>query len=83
MMHGANNTMRSVADILGGAADTVCGAADMMGVAANTMHGAADMMAQWVSQDQCQTPPYMEKNKLILNQYLGIFMHFETIYFFF
>ena len=21
-------------------------------------------------------PPYMEKNKLILNQYLGIFMHF-------
>ena len=26
-------------------------------------------------------PPYMEKNKLILNQYLGIFMHFETIFF--
>ena len=77
MMHGANDTMHS-------AANTVCGAADMMGVAADTMHGAADMMAQWVSQDQCQTPPpYMEKNKLILNQYLGIFMHFETIFFFF
>ena len=82
MMHGANDTMRSVADTLRYAADTVCGAADMMGVAAVTMHGAADMMAQWVSQDQCQTPPYMEKNKLILNQYLGIFMHFETIFFF-
>ena len=43
--------------------------------AANTMHGAADMMAQWVR------PPYMEKNKLPLNQYLGIFMHFESIFF--
>ena len=54
--------MRSAADVLGRAADTVCGAADMMGVAADTIHGAADMMAQWVSQDQCQTPPhYMEK----------------------
>ena len=74
--------MYSAADTLRGAANTVCGAADMMGVAADTMHGAADMMAQWVSQDQCQTPPYMEKNKLILNQYLGIFMHFETIFFF-
>ena len=89
-MHGANDTMcsatdtlRGAADTLHGAANTVCGAADMMGVAADTMHGAADMMAQWVSQDQCQTPPYMEKNKLILNQYLGIFMHFETIYIFF
>ena len=27
-------------------------------------------------------PPYMEKNKLILNEYLGIFMHFESIFFF-
>ena len=95
-MHGANDTMRSAADTLHGAADTlsgaadtlcgaantVCGAADMMGVAADTMHGAADMMTQWVSQDQCQTPLY-GKNKLILNQYLGIFMHFETIFFFF
>ena len=61
MMHGANNTKRSAADILGGSADTVCGAADMMGVAADTMHGAADMMAQWVSQDQCQTPPLYGK----------------------
>ena len=63
-MHGANDKMRSAVDTLRGAAntlrgaaDTVCGAADMMGVAADTMHGAADMMAQWVSQDQCQTPP--------------------------
>ena len=54
MMHGVNDTMRSVTD-------TVCGAADMMGVAADTMHGAADMMAQWVSQDQCQTPLYGKK----------------------
>ena len=53
--------MHSAADVLGGAADTVCGAADMMGVAADTMHGAAKMMAQWVSQDQCQTPPIWKK----------------------
>ena len=75
--------MRSVANTLRGAAKTVCGGANMMRVATNTMHGAADMMALWVSQEQCQTPPYMEKNKLILNQYLGIFMHFETIFFLF
>ena len=95
-MHGANDTMRSAADTLRGAADTlsgtadtlrgaantVCGVADMIGVAADTMHGAADMMAQWVSQDQCQTPPLYGKNKLILNEYLGIFMHFESIFFF-
>ena len=31
---------------------------------------------------KCQTPPY-EKNKLLLNEYLGDFMHFETIFFFF
>ena len=29
---------------------------------------------------KCQTPPY-EKNKLLLNEYLGDFMHFETIFF--
>ena len=39
----------------------VCGAADMMRVAANTMHGAAAMIAQWVSEDQCQTPPIWKK----------------------
>ena len=38
-----------------------------MHCAADTMRSAADMMAQWVR------PPYMEKNKLILNEYLGIF----------
>ena len=47
-----------------------------MHCAADTMRSAADMMAQWVR------PPYMEKNKLILNEYLGIFMHFESIFFF-
>ena len=26
-------------------------------------------------------PPYMEKNKLLLNEYLGDFMHFETLFF--
>jgi len=61
MMHGTNNTMCSAADTLRGSANTMCGAADMMGVAAGTMHGAADMMAQWVSQDQCQTPPIWKK----------------------
>ena len=57
ILRGAANTLSGAADTLRGAANTVCGAADMMGVAADTMHGAADMMAQWVSQDQCQTPP--------------------------
>ena len=28
-------------------------------------------------------PPYMEKNKLLFNEYLGDFMHFETLFFFF
>ena len=28
-------------------------------------------------------PPQYEKNKLTLNEYLGDFMHFETIFFFF
>ena len=56
------------------------GKADMMRSVADTLHGVTDLMAQWVSQDQCQTPPYMGKNKLILNECLGIFMHFESIY---
>ena len=30
---------------------------------------------------KCQTPPY-EKNKLTLNEYLGDFMHFESLFFF-
>ena len=30
---------------------------------------------------KCQTPPY-EKNKLLLNKYLGDFMHFESLFFF-
>ena len=29
---------------------------------------------------KCQPPPY-EKNKLLLNEYLGDFMHFETLFF--
>ena len=69
-MHGA-------ADIMCGAAKMMDGVADMMHTVANTMHDAADMMAQWVR------PPYMEKNNLILNEYLGIFMHFESIFSFF
>ena len=48
-----------------------------MHCAADTMRGAADMMAQWVR------PPLYGKNKLLSNQYLGIFMHFESIFFFF
>ena len=32
---------------------------------------------------KCQTPPPYEKNKLLLNEYLGDFMHFETLFFFF
>ena len=31
---------------------------------------------------KCQTPPPYEKNKLLLNEYLGDFMHFETLFFF-
>ena len=32
---------------------------------------------------KCQTLPPYEKNKLLLNEYLGDFMHFETLFFFF
>ena len=28
-------------------------------------------------------PPHMAKNKFLLNEYLGIFMHFESIFFIF
>ena len=37
----------------------------------------------WVGQNQSLTPPHMAKNKLLLNEYLGIFMHFESIFFYF
>ena len=47
-----------------------------MHCAADTMHGAADMMAQWV-----RPPPYMEKNKLILNEYLGILCILKAYFF--
>ena len=32
---------------------------------------------------KCQTLPQYEKNKLLLNEYLGDFMHFETIFIYF
>ena len=54
-------------------ADTMHSAADMTCSAANTMHG----------QNQCHTPPHMAKNKFLLNEYLGIYMHFESIFFIF
>ena len=37
----------------------------------------------WVGQTQSVTPPHMAKNKFLLNEYLGIFMHFESIFFIF
>ena len=67
-----------------GAADKMCCAADMMLGAANTMRGAATVMhVRWVGQNQSLTPPHMAKNKFLLNEYLGIFMHFESIFFYF
>ena len=33
------------------------------------------------SQNQSWTPPHMAKNKLLLNEYLDIFMHFESTFF--
>ena len=69
-----------------GAADKMCCAADMMLGAAYTMRGVATVMhvrwvGWWVGQNQSLTP-HMAKNKFLLNEYLGIFMHFESIFFF-
>ena len=78
-MHVAANTMY-------GAADKMCTAADKMHGVANKMHGAADMMREYgmVSRPESVTdpPPYVKK-KFLLNEYLGIFMHFESIFLFF
>ena len=68
-------------------ADKMRGAANMMRGAANTMSWCGRRNAcevWWVGQNQCHTsPPYMAKNKFHLNVYLGIFMHFESIFFIF
>ena len=37
----------------------------------------------WVGQNQCHTPPYLAKNKFLLNEYLGISKRFESIFFYF
>ena len=56
------------------------------GEQAATTHGLAKdtLKAHRVSVTQnyckCQTPLY-EKNKLLLNECLGAFMHFETLFF--
>ena len=50
--------------------------------AANMMHGVAAKTAKWGvvgRPGSVSTPPVMEKNKLLLNKYLAIFMHFESI----
>merc|ERR1711867_288011 len=52
----------------------------LMRVSQGTVFGKPESGAQKYS--KCQTPPY-EKNKLLLNEYLGDFMHFETLFFFF
>merc|ERR1712131_402490 len=58
----------------------------MMHGAANTMFGCGRCNAceVWrVGQNQSLTPPHMAKNKFLLNEYLCIFMHFESIFFIF
>ena len=66
-------------------AEKMRGAADMMRGAANTMLWCGqrnECEVWWVGQNQSLTP-HMAKNKLLLNEYLGIFMHFESIFFIF
>ena len=72
-MHNAANKMYSAADTMRGAANTMCGAATVMHVR---------WVGWWVGQNQSLTP-HMAKNKFLLNEYLGIFMHFESIFFYF
>ena len=48
------------------------------------MHSLADQMCMCSAAQLTQSVrplPHMEKNKLILSEYLGIFMHFESIFF--
>ena len=62
--------MRSVADIMHGTANTMlwCG-----------WRNACEVW--WVAQNHW--PPHMAKNEYLLNEYLGIFVHFESIFFIF
>ena len=67
-------------------ADKMRGVADIMHGTANTMYwcGWRNSCEVWrVGQNQSWTPPHMAKNKFLLNEYLGIFMHFESIFFIF
>ena len=74
-MWSTTNPVHSMVNHMYGAAIQICSVA-------NQMHGLADPMSS-AADSKCQTPPtYMEKNKLILNEYIGIFMHFESIFFF-
>ena len=65
-------TMRGFADMMGSAAK-------MMGGVANTMHSAANTLRSSAN----TTAPPIWKNKLTLNQYLGIFMQFKSIFLFY
>ena len=57
---------------MSGAAEMMCGAANMM-----SWFGRHNACEVWrVGQNQSQTPPNMAKNNFLLNEYLGIFMHF-------
>ena len=57
-----------------GAAYKICGAANMMhGVASSGVVGRPESVSP---------PPLMAKNRFLLNGYLGIFMHFESIFFY-
>ena len=87
-MHSAADTMRGAADTMPGAADTMpgawCGRQDAWCGQHDAWCGRCDACeVWWVGQNQCHTPPpYMAKNKFLLNEYLGILMHFESIFFF-
>ena len=43
-------------------------------------HDLADLAAIWIS---VRTTPQIEKNKLLLNEYLGYFRHYYTMFFLF
>ena len=48
---------------------------------ANMMHGVADMMEEWGVVGRQGFLSYPPINKLLLNEYLVIFMHFEGKFF--
>ena len=76
-----------MADTMRGARPTKCAVWPTLCMVRPTQCcGAADVMYVKCGAGRPESvmdPPHMAKNKFLLNEYLGIFMHFESIFLYF